>query len=133
MRYFFLFVFILLAVCEVQARGLSKDDFAYGFELKLDGDGAIYKVILPKEVYSSIAFSDLVDLRVFNGANELVPHSLHMREQDESETPPSKDLPLFPLFKKKGKESSATINMRIDQKGDGTIINLTTAEGLKKG
>lgn len=51
-------------------------DFAWGKPLLLDGEGGLYRLPLPEEVHRGLARADLGDLRVFNGAGELVPQLL---------------------------------------------------------
>ena len=75
--YLFLLLLPLLgATAFAQEQTLSSHDFAYGIPLEVDGDGAIYSLPLPQEVYRYTTRKDLGDVRIFNGYGEVVPHML---------------------------------------------------------
>ncbi len=50
--------------------------FSQRYALDLNSRGAYFRLTLPHQVYAASKRSDLGDLRVFNGAGELVPFSL---------------------------------------------------------
>ena len=54
-------------------------DFAYGVPLEADGKEALYEVVLPASAYRGVVRADLADVRVFNGAGEVVPHAWRPR------------------------------------------------------
>ena len=54
---------------------VSESDFAYGYTLEVDGDGAIYSLTLPEAVYHGLTRTDRGDLRVFNSQGVAVPHA----------------------------------------------------------
>jgi len=72
-------------------------DFAYGMALGVSGDEALYEVTLPPAVYRGVVRADVSDLRVFNGAGEVVPHALRPRKTGRVEAGESQTLTLFPL------------------------------------
>ena len=51
-------------------------DYASGLDLPGAADGGAYSVALPLTVYEQLTRADLADLRVFNGAGEVVAHAL---------------------------------------------------------
>jgi hypothetical protein len=73
------------------------DDFAYGSTLEADGSEALYEITLPATVYRGAARPDLGDVRVFNGAGEVVPHAWRPRKTASAEAPALATLTLFPL------------------------------------
>ena len=62
--------------------------FANSAPLILEGKGAIYALTLPAEAYRGIARRDLADLRVLNGAGEVVPHALERQAATEKQAVP---------------------------------------------
>lgn len=102
---------------------LRSDDFAYGIPLEVDGDGAIYSLPLPQEVYRYTTHNDLGDVRIFNGYGEVVPHML---ERGESFTAVEREpvaLRFFPLYSDRPWESEIK-HIRIADDGKGTIIDI---------
>ncbi len=71
-------------------------DFAYALPLSGTGADALYRVVIPPAVYDGSAFADLRDLRLFNGADEVVPHAFRPLVAD-SEQPPAVSVPFFAL------------------------------------
>ncbi|MGH8619331.1 MAG: DUF3999 domain-containing protein [Burkholderiales bacterium] len=89
-------LFAILA--QAAAQGAEKPrDFAYGWALDADGSEALYEVTLPAAAYRGVARADLADVRVFNGAGEVVPYAWRPRRVTGTETSPAVVLPLFPL------------------------------------
>ena len=54
-------------------------DFAYGIPLQTSGQDALQELELPRAVYEGVVHPDLADLRVFNGAGEVVAHAFRPR------------------------------------------------------
>ena len=48
------------------SHAVNRNDFAYGYNLEVDGDGAIYSLYLNEEIYKGLVREDRSDLRVFN-------------------------------------------------------------------
>jgi hypothetical protein len=88
----------LLAGCAGAAAAAERPaDFAYGMPLGVSGDEALYEVTLPPAVYRGVVRADVSDLRVFNGAGEVVPHAFRPRKTGRVEAGESQTLTLFPL------------------------------------
>lgn len=100
------------------------NDFAYGFELDADGSSAIYKIMLPEDVYRHSTRKDLGDLRVFNSKEEIVPHSLQRQKHEKNQTAASLILPIFPLYEGVPLEHAGGYSMRIQTDAQGTIVNI---------
>ena len=80
------------------AHAVSESDFAYGYTLEVDGDGAIYSLTLPEAVYHGLTRADRGDLRVFNSRGVVVPHHIKRAEQQTKLAQPDVSLPIFPLY-----------------------------------
>ncbi len=84
---------------------------------------ALYEITLPAAVYRGVTRSDLGDIRVFNARGEVVPHAFRPRAASTTETAVAVGLPLFPLYAESG-SSLEDLNVRIDNRADGTIVNI---------
>lgn len=99
------------------------NDFAYGYSLKVQENGAVYSLPLPNEVYRTIRRADLGDIRVFNSAGEAVPHAFRLLEAAEETTRTSVDLPFFPLFENDA-AGNDNMSLVVRRNADGTIIDI---------
>ena len=108
----FVFIGFILATFGVQA--VEKPaDYAYGLKIEASGSEALYDVTLPPSVYQGVTRRDLGDVRVFNGAGEVVPHAWRPRRTQTAAPVASVPLTLFPL------KAAADANI------DGLAINVT--------
>lgn len=94
----YLISFLCFAICAAAASAAERpEDFAFGSRLEADGSDALYEITLPAAVYQGVARPDLGDVRVFNGAGEVVPHAWRPRRTASAETQALVALTLFPL------------------------------------
>jgi hypothetical protein len=121
----------LIVACLMAAAGAAlaaerPADFAYGIPLEADGKEALYEVTLPVSAYRGIVRADLADVRVFNGAGEVVPHALRPRWTAGTEAVKPVVLTLFPLKAEAGASVDAvSIRVRRDA-GGGSSIEVTS-------
>jgi hypothetical protein len=91
-------VFIVFFVVAQLASAAEKPtDFAYGLTIEASGSEALYDVMLPAAVYQGVTRHDLGDVRVFNGAGEVVPHAWRPRRTQSADAGATVQLTLFPL------------------------------------
>lgn len=116
----------VLAVLPPLAQAVSKNDFAYGYSIEVDGDGAIYSLYLDEKIYFGLTREDRADLRIFNGHGKVVPHDIRRAEKMTRQKKAPVELPIFPLYK-----SSTDISIdkpgytaRITTNDQGAIIDL---------
>ncbi|MEN8258358.1 MAG: DUF3999 domain-containing protein [Thermodesulfobacteriota bacterium] len=105
---------------------LMRADFAYGLELTVQGQGAIYGLPVPPQVYQYCSRADLGDLRVFNGRG-VVPHLLRP-QVSKKKTPDPVVLPFFPLLGKGG-DAKLPPDLHISTDSKGTIIDIRQGQG----
>ncbi len=110
-----LLITILLVLSQI-SYALSETDFAYGYTLEVDGDGAIYSLSLPEDVYHGLTRADRGDLRVFNSQGVVVPHYIKRAEMQHRQEQPPVSLPIFPLYA----ENSNSLG------GDGYHVHVVT-------
>jgi hypothetical protein len=123
-------VFLILCV-PLHAEKIQPTRFAYGMTLKLLGDGAIYSLTLPDDVYHHTTGTDLGDIRIFNGANEVVPHAITQSLYEKSSQPDPVSLPFFPLFTST-KNDKESLSMKVKTSDAGTIIDVNTGDKVKE-
>ncbi|SHK01081.1 Protein of unknown function [Desulfatibacillum alkenivorans DSM 16219] len=104
----------------------APNDFAYGIALETPGESAIYRLETPDAVYNWIMDPALGDVRIFNGGEQVVPHTLLKSPSEVKSIQPvytESALPLFPvLATADGRESS--VNIRIETDGKGALVNI---------
>jgi hypothetical protein len=104
------------------AEPLTSRDFAYGYMLKVQEEGAVYSLPVPNEVYRAVRRADLGDIRIFNGAGEEVPHALRSIRTDDEKTRTTASVPFFPLYEAVNGIDNMSLSVRRD--ADGTIIDI---------
>ena len=114
--------FFLLFFPSWAAAGALPEDFAYGLPLLLKENAAVYRLLLPEEVYGAACTEDLSDIRVFNGEKSPVPQVLRRPETEEKISEETTPLPFFPLYRS-GTETG-DLSLHIEKREDGTIIDL---------
>lgn len=110
-------------------------DFAYGIPLEADGKEALYEVTLPASAYRGVVRADLADVRVFNGAGEVVPHAWRPRRPAGSEAVAPVALTLFPLKAEAGSDVDR-ISIRVRRGAGGTSsveLSSTSSTGARAG
>ncbi|MCE9640349.1 MAG: DUF3999 domain-containing protein [Betaproteobacteria bacterium] len=106
-------------------------DFAYGAVIDADGSEALYEVVAPVTLYEGVARADLGDVRVFNGAGEVVPHAWRPRRATSSEAQPLQKLTLFPLRAQSGENVDA-LSIRVQRSAGGAVsVNVMSSGGAR--
>lgn len=107
----------------VAAVTVVPEDFAYGIDLRIPAQGAIYRVSLPDELYQYTTRSDLGDMRVFNGDQQVVPHMLRHAEETRQVDLPAIEPPLFPFYEADDTPSQS-LSLHIETDSRGAIVKL---------
>ncbi len=108
----------------------SPSGFAYGIAIRADAKEALYRLELPRAVYRGALRRDLGDLRVFNGAGEVVPHAFRPRAITEVQKRDPVALPFFPLYGEDAKQLDG-LSLRVERRPSGTIIKLDERSGAR--
>ena len=112
------FVFIMFFISAALVQAAEKPtDYAYGLKIEASGSEALYDVTLPPAVYQGVTRRDLGDVRVFNGADEVVPYAWRPRRTEKNAAGASVALTLFAL------KAAPDANV------DGLAINVTRNAG----
>ncbi len=101
------------------------EDFAFGLTVESEGKGALWELNLPDTIYRSVTRPDLGDIRVFNGAGQVVPHVLRLPHAAIAQEPLSESVPFFPLYTR-GEEDAAVRTLRIITDEKGMIVDATS-------
>lgn len=105
---------------------VQTNDFAYGYSLEVDGDGAIYSLYLNEDIYRGLTRPDRADLRVFNSQGIAVPHYLRRKEQFTRQVEAIADVepPIFPLYKDGQAGTPGKYNIHITTNDQGAILDI---------
>lgn len=120
---------VLVLVMPVSAVSVSDPavrDFAFGFRLETGGDGAIYSLPVPDEVYRTARRAGLADMRVFNAAGEVVPHVLREPGEGEADLRRQVEVPFFPLAEDPEGGQNTDLAVRVRRGADGMIVSIAT-------
>lgn len=122
---------LLLAAAGAALAAERPADFAYGVLLDADGREALYEIVLPVTTYRGVVRADLADVRVFNGAGEVVPHAWRPRRTAGTEAAQPVALTLFPLKAEEGTSvDGISIRVRRGPRGGSSIaVTSTGARG----
>ena len=120
MRILLLSCFFIAVNSYAYDEDVSIDDFAKGIELLTEGQAAIYKLALPEDVYKNTIRKDLVDVRVFNQAREVVPHIIHGFDSQPIDINETITLPFFPIEEEVNSDGSGNLDVTVAS--DGKII-----------
>lgn len=90
-------IILLLLGHTVFAWALTREDFAAGFTLQFQPTGAVHGLLLPEKIYATVVHADLADVRVFNGAGNVVPHLLRLEQAEPARIVREEDVPFSPL------------------------------------
>ena len=116
--------FLLLTCAAGLATGQTPERFAYGIMLKADGQDALYQLDLPAAVYRGVTRADLGDLRVFNGAGEVVPYAFLPRVTTTTTRPTPIHVRFFPLYTEADK-GFENLSLQVERNAAGAIVKLT--------
>ena len=117
----------ILAAASLSATAAeSPGDFAFAVPIEGLGADALHRVAIPQAVYQSAAFPDLGDLRVFNGAGEVVPYAF-LPVQRTVEKPAPVALPIFPLRGPRDARSD-DLDLSFDKSGGKVSVRLSSRD-----
>lgn len=103
-------------------------DFAYGMPIHLNGMNSMYALTVPFEVYHRVTQPSLADVRVFNGAGEMVTTAI--RKQTRATKKTYKALAFFPIYAKS--DNLNNLNMKVTHNDNGTIVSVNTKSKKSK-
>ncbi|MEN8108824.1 MAG: DUF3999 domain-containing protein [Pseudomonadota bacterium] len=106
------------ALCDVPA----PEDFALGFTVESETQGALWELDLPDAVYRSVTQADLGDIRVFNNAGQVIPHVLRMPGMELEQVPAPTAVPFYSL-QTRDEEDTPGQRLRIITDEKGTIVD----------
>ena len=114
---------MLPGVLQATEQALTLDEFAYTATLLTDRDTPYYELDIPEQVYQSAARDDLGDIRVFNGAGQVVPHGFRDTASEKISQRKKQSLAFFPLYKQ-ADETSTDLHLNIQRNASGEIIDI---------
>lgn len=121
----FLAAFLLAGTSVAAAQSI--DEFAFAVPIEGTAGEPFYRLIVPQPVYEGAAFADLRDLRVYNGADEPVPHALRAVAA-ASQKPAPVPLALFPL-QGPGGTRAEDLDLEVDRTGGRLSVRMQSHGG----
>lgn len=119
---------LLLTWATAMAAEPAPEMFAFGAELHVTGKQAFYQMELPLDVYQAVTRRDLGDLRVFNAAGQVVPHTLRRPENTRiRKDVVTAELPFFPIRGEAGTLDGDLV-IHVDRNPQGTIVDVRAAD-----
>lgn len=119
---------LLFSLGQAHAATLEKNDFAFGFQVTVDGDDAVYSLPLPVDVYAGSVAPNLEDVRVFNGAGKIVPHEFRYAAPVVKPVLRTVEIPYYPLSSERG-AADEDISLEIRRSINGEIIGVERKGG----
>jgi len=99
----------------------TREQFAFSLPIALEGNGAVYRLELPREVYRECVDPQLQDLRVLNGRGEVVPFALRQPSSQVRRAAEPVRLALFPLH---GDPAAAVAALSLSVRDGNTQVEL---------
>lgn len=119
----------LAVAVRIAAAAEAPEDFAFAVPIEGLGNDALYRVAIPAAVYETAAFPDLRDLRVFNGAGEVVPYAFRYAEQT-AQSQPAVPLSIFPLHGPSDARSE-DLDLSFDKSGSHVSVRLRSPDAKR--
>jgi hypothetical protein len=132
MRFFLCFVALLLVpnalLAEVDSP-IEKEDFARGYALAVEKDGAFFSIELPDDLYKTVRSGSYKDVAVFDSLGNRVAHSI---DENIGKAMPGiqKEIPFFPLHSPTNGEDISDLAMKVVRDEKGTIITVDASAGM---
>jgi hypothetical protein len=133
MKFSMFLAIFFYSICPVLAGTPAAQEFAYGLLLDTQGDGAIYSLVVPDDVYRHTQRADLGDVRVLNASGEAVPHVLREAFENESDLRTQEDVPFFPLVGDAEGPKGTDLAVNVKRRADGMIISIETDNAAVSG
>ena len=127
MKYLLVLAIIFMQTGSLHAEEVTTADFSAGYYLEVDSAGPIHRLEVPLEVYGTVRRADLGDVRVFNGAGEIVPHGLRNVAVEPDAVRQKEGIPFFPLYASTLAIGQADLTMHVLRNTAGTIVNINAA------
>ncbi len=102
---------------------LTPGDFAWGRAVETTSGDPLQTLLLDLPIYRGALGPELADLRVFNGAGEVVPHAIRALVDPRAEADAPVDVPLFSL-PDDGADAVRARDIDIEISGDGAIVRV---------
>lgn len=131
MKYILTLSMVVLLCGHLRAEDITSRDFAAGYYLELDNNGAVYSLALPADVYRTVKRADLGDIRVFNGAGEPVPHGFRTVGPEKRALRSKEGIPFFPLFQAGQQDNGAGLSLQVTRNSTGTIVNIESGPDVE--
>jgi len=128
------YVLVVLILCAGNVFAAEDESlmhgYARGFELITEQQSAIYKVTLPKSVYSTVSKKDFSDIRIFNQNNEPIPHVIQQSKIKTGTKIGSLELPFFPIANEEINLENRALDITVTS--EGKVVRIQTEGGARE-
>ena len=123
---------ILFSAITSSAEEIKIEDFAYGHKVHFKEGNSVYQIVAPRNLYKTITQANLADLRVFNAAQESVPHQTLSPDKvfKDRELLPPTSLKYFPIFKEVSIQNNFQ-GIRVQTNSTGAIVEVSAPDTAK--
>jgi hypothetical protein len=104
-------------------------DYANHVAIPADGSAALYHFPLTVDVYRGAADAELADLRIFNGAGELLPFAFYPRPGRQSEAAAAVALQVFAIPAPAAATGAAGGGIHVETNSAGGVVRVDLAGG----
>ena len=133
MKFLLVLAILLLPPGSLHAEEVTTADFAAGYYLEIESAGPIHRLELPLEIYRTVRRQDLSDIRVFNGAGEVVPHGQRNVAVEPDAVRQKEAIPFFPLYASSMAAGQSDLTMHVIRNTAGTIVNINAVPNQDPG
>lgn len=118
---------VLATAAPGQRHAPTADEFALRLPLEVSGDNGVVQLQLPLAVYQASRSPELADLRVYNGAGQLLPYSLHRPSYRTHIELRETDTRLFPIHRNaQAERGSGDLQLELRTGPDGAVVSVET-------
>lgn len=130
MNYFLVVLLLFFWPVKLMAEDIASGDFAAGYYLQVDQTSAFSSLELPEDVYRTVQSPALTDIRIFNGAGEVLSHEFRQVKMDPTALRDKETLPFFSLLQAGSASDSAELSLQISRDMAGAVVNITSAPAM---
>jgi hypothetical protein len=118
---------VLATAAPGQRHAPTADEFALRLPLEVSGDNGVVQLQLPLSVYQASRSPELADLRVYNGAGQLLPYALHRPSYRTHIELREADTRLFPIYRSaQAASGSGDLQLELRTGPDGAVVSVET-------
>lgn len=126
-----LFLPVLASAQPLPVHAPTPDEFALRLPLEVSGDNGVVQLQLPLTVYQYSRSPELADLRVYNGAGQLLPYALYRPSYRTRTQARESGTRLFPIYQNAPiSGGNGDLQLELRTGADGAVVSVTSKAGV---